>query len=136
MRYDELRALGRVGQPQPARRGRPGRLITRRTGEAVVATRRPVIPKPVMITAALLLSVVTYLGVVAAGQSEGSDHPQITRQAAAAGAAGDLAAPATTPRRPATSVDRSGRSDVPAAGEVFARVEDLELVVPHELVFS
>ncbi len=131
MRYDDLRALGRIGQPQPVRRRRAGRLITRGAGEPLVATRRPVIPKPILVAVGLLVSVLTYLGVVAAGQSDGADQASLTRTAAAASATGEVAAPATAPRRSAMTVDRSGRSPV-QAGSVFARVEGLELVLPHE----
>lgn len=90
----------------------------RRAGSATVATRRPLVPRPVIVVAALAIGVVAYLGIVAAGQT-----------------GPDVLAAETLPqtvaldtRREVASVDRSARS---AAAGTFAEIDGLPLVLPH-----
>lgn len=136
LRSNDLRTLGRLGQPLDVGSGRPCRRIaTRRAGSATVATRRPLIPRPVLVAVLVVAVALTYLGVAAAGQVDELD--QMTNQvavtvpgpSAAAGAAlGDEA-----PRREGSAVARSTRT---TAEVPFAEVDGLPLHLPAEEVVA
>lgn len=84
-----------------------------------MATRRPLIPRPVVVVTALAIGVIAYLGIVAAGQT-GPD-PLLAEPLPPAAAQDS--------RRDVVSVDRSARS---AAAGVFAEVDGLSLILPYE----
>lgn len=121
LRSDDLRALGRIGQPVHVSRQRTRRLAVRRAGTATVATRRPALPRPLLAGMLVAVLCLAYLGIVAAGQAQPAD-PQ--------------AAPAPTedteqaePRRATAAADRSQRA--PVDDDVFGIVDDLQLHLPH-----
>jgi murein DD-endopeptidase MepM/ murein hydrolase activator NlpD len=131
LRQDDLRALGRVGQPVHLPSGRSRRrLSVRRAGTATVATRRPAIPRPLVVVVLVVVATLVYLGVAAAGQADPlaavAAQPAVTPSAPDTGAA-----VVDNPRRPAAQVARSARAEVSDA-QTFAEVEGLELALPHD----
>lgn len=84
----------------------------------MVATRRPLVPRWLVIVGALTVLAVTYLGVAAAGQT--GPEASLASAPVAEGATEDA-------RRDASGPDRSRREAVPT----FAEVDGLELALPH-----
>jgi hypothetical protein len=129
LRYDDLRALGRLGEPVSVRTSRQRRLAVRRAGTATVATRRPVVPRPVVVVVLVVLVALTYLGVVASRQTSDLGAPAAGQEV---GQVASTARTATAPRRAAApAADRSVRSGV-VDRDVFGRVDTLDLHLPHE----
>jgi hypothetical protein len=120
-----MRALGRLGQAPQARRRRSTRLAVRRAGTATIATRRPAIPRPVLLALLTVVAALVYLGAIAANQT-GEPLASGPGAVAASGRVA-VAPPAVPPRNAVTAADRSRRED----RRVFGAVDGLELVLPH-----
>jgi murein DD-endopeptidase MepM/ murein hydrolase activator NlpD len=136
LRSNDLRALGRLGQPLNVGSGRPRhRLATRRAGSATVATRRPLVPRPVLVAVLVVVVALTYLGAAAAGQVDELD--QLANQVAvaapgSAGAAGAAVEDDDGPRREGSTVARSARATDEAR---FAEVDGMAVhLLAHDVV--
>lgn len=99
-----------------------------------MVTRRPVVPRPIVVGLLLAVVALVYLGIVAAGQTDevtaaspGPAEQPALSTLAAQDAGGDRA---DEPRRPAAAADRSAR-DAAGGHEVFGDVDGLLLTVPH-----
>lgn len=128
MSSTDLRALGRFGEP-PGRRVQPRRrrrLATRPVRGIPAATRRPRLPRAVVVAAAVVVVVLAYVGVVAVGQGDEDAFASLP----AVPASDDL--DAAGPRLPDAG-ERASRSDGTSAATTlpFADVDGLELVLPH-----
>lgn len=96
-----------------------------------MATRRPVIPRPLLVAVLVVAVALTYLGAAANGQV---DEVADLAHRAALPAPGTATADADDgPRREGSTVARSGRSE-PA--QAFAQVEDLALHLMNEDVLA
>lgn len=143
LRSNDLRALGRLGQPLNVGSGRPRhRLATRRAGSVTVATRRPLIPRPLLVAILVVAVALTYLGAAAAGQVDELDALGTQVAVAAPGASGASGASGAGaagvaedegPRREGTTVARSTR---PAAEVPFGTVDGMPVHLPAEDVVA
>jgi hypothetical protein len=96
-----------------------------------VATRRPAIPRPVVIVVLVVVATLVYLGVAAAGQTDSVAHLPAQPAIARADAPGGTALAPGSRREQSQQATRSSRTDL-AATVAFAEIDGLELTLPHE----
>lgn len=114
-----MRALGRLGEPVSAATGRRRNRIARRGGHEPFVTRRPRVPRALLATLGVVVLALAWLGATANGQ--------VAHDAAGLAAQAAL----TTEALPRPAVGAS-RSQPRGTGTVFAVVDGLELVLPHD----